>query len=140
MAYSLNDLYRGLRLLMRANGLLIGLALGGALLIFPRVALSAAGLDPSAAVWPGRLAGALLVALGLNLLICAQERIVSTAGIVGMIVANGLMAVVLLLAYLNQEFSTLGLLGQIGLVLVFTACLISAVVPLRYLRTDYVVL
>jgi hypothetical protein len=140
LAYSLNDLYHGLRLIMRANGLLIGLILGGAMLVFPRTTLSAAGLAPDAALWPGRMAGALLVALGLNLLIAAQERIVHSASMVMMVVANGLVAVVLLLAYLNQEFGALGRLGQIGLVLVFAICLVSAVVPLRYLRTDYVVL
>lgn len=140
MAYSLNDLYYGLRLVMRANGLLIGLLLGGAILIFPRATLSAAGVAPGAALWPGRMAGALLVALGLNLLIAAQERIVSSASMVSMAVANALAAIVLLLAYLNQEFSGLDRLGQIGLVLIFLLCLVSAVVPLRYLRTDYVVL
>ncbi|RIK53427.1 MAG: hypothetical protein DCC57_08315 [Chloroflexi bacterium] len=140
MAYSLNDLYYGLRLVMRANGLLIGLLLGGAILIFPRATLSAAGVAPDAALWPGRMAGALLVALGLNLLIAAQERIVSSASMVSMAVANALAAIVLLLAYLNQEFSGLDRLGQIGLVLIFLLCLVSAVVPLRYLRTDYVVL
>ncbi|MCC6167899.1 MAG: hypothetical protein IT329_11785 [Caldilineaceae bacterium] len=140
MAYSLNDLYYGLRLVMRANGLLIGLLLGGAILIFPRATLSAAGVSPEAALWPGRMAGALLVALGLNLLIAAQERIVSSAGMVSMVVANALAAIVLLLAYLNQEFSGLDRLGQVGLVLIFILCLISAVVPLRYLRTEYTML
>lgn len=140
MAYSLNDLYYGLRLVMRANGLLIGLLLGGAILIFPRATLSAAGVAPDAALWPGRMAGALLVALGLNLLIAAQERIVSSASMVSMAVANALAAIVLLLAYLNQEFSGLDRLGQIGLVLIFLLCLVSAVVPLRYLRTDYAIL
>lgn len=140
MAYSLNDLYYGLRLVMRANGLLIGLLLGGAILIFPRATLSAAGVSPEAVLWPGRMAGALLVALGLNLLIAAQERIVSSAGMVSMVVANALAAIVLLLAYLNQEFSGLDRLGQVGLVLIFILCLISAVVPLRYLRTEYTML
>lgn len=140
MAYSLNDLYHGLRLIMRANGLLLGLLLGGAVLVFPRATLSAAGLAPEAALWPGRVAGALLVALGLNLLLAAQERIVSSVNMVTMVVANALVAIVLLLAYLNQEFSGLSRLGQIGLVLVFVICLAGAVVPLRYLRTDYVVL
>lgn len=137
MAYSLNDLYRGLRIVMRANGLIIGLGLGGMLLIVPRTVLTAAGLAPDSALWPGRLAGALLVAMGLNLLIAAQERIVSTAAMVGMFAANGLMALVLLLAYFNQEFGGLDTLGRVGLVLIFIICLISAVAPLRYLRTDY---
>lgn len=140
MAYSLNDLYHGLRLIMRINGLTIGLVLGGSLLLFPRTVLTAAGLPPDATLWPGQMAGALLLALGLNLLLAAQERIVSTAAMVGMIVANGLAALVLLFAYFNQEFDALDLLGQIGLILVFVICLVSAVAPLRYLRAETVVL
>jgi hypothetical protein len=48
--------------------------------------------------------------------------------------------VVLLVGYLQGEFAGLGLFGQIALVLIFLICLISAIVPVRYLRTDYVVL
>lgn len=140
MAYSLNDLYRGLRIIMRANGLIIGLALGGMLLVAPRAVLTAAGLAPDTALWPGRLAGALLAAMGLNLLFSAQERMISTAAMVGMFAANGLMALVLLIAYFNQEFRDLDTLGRVGLVLIFVVCLISAVAPLRYLRADYGVL
>jgi hypothetical protein len=139
LAYSLNDLYGGLRSVMRMNGLVIGLG-GGALLFFPRGLMTAAGLYNGEALWPYRLAGGLLVALGLQFLLSAQDRIVSTAGMVTMIVANGVMAIVLLMGYLQGEFAGLGLWGQIALVLFFLLCLISAIVPVRYLRTDYVVL
>jgi hypothetical protein len=102
--------------------------------------MTAAGLYAGEALWPYRLVGSLLLALGLLLLMSAQDRVVSTASMVTMLIANGLMAVVLLISYLQGEFAGLGLVGQILLVLLFLICLISAIVPVRYLRTDYVVL
>jgi hypothetical protein len=140
LAYSLNDLYRGLRTMMRVDGLVIGVGVGVLLLLFPRGLLSAAGLYAGEALWPHRLAGSLLIAFGLMLLLAAQDRIVSTASMVVMLVANALIAMVLMLSYLQGEFAGLGIIGQIILVLIFLLCLISAVVPIRYLRTDYIVL
>ena len=140
MAYSLNDLYGGLRSVMRVNGLVVGVGAGLLLLLFPRGVMDVAGLSTGEAVWPYRLIGSLLLALGAMLLISAQERVVSTASMVAMIIANALVAIVLLVGYMQGEFGGLGLFGQIGLVLIFLICLISAIVPVRYLRTDYVVL
>jgi hypothetical protein len=140
LAYSLNDLYSGLRAVMRVNGLVLGFGIGLLLLIFPRVLLLAAGLYSGEVLWPHRLVGGLLLAHGVTLLMSAQERIVSTAGMVVMLIANALIAIVLLVSYLRGEFAGMGLFGQIILVLVFLLCLISAIVPVRYLRTDYVVL
>ena len=140
MAYSLNDLYGGLRSVMRVNGLVVGVGAGLLLLLCPRGVMDVAGLSTGEAVWPYRLIGSLLLALGAMLLISAQERVVSTASMVAMIIANALMAIVLLVGYMQGEFGGLGLFGQIGLVLIFLICLISAIVPVRYLRTDYVVL
>ena len=139
MAYSLNDLYSGLRTMMRVDGL-VGMGIGTLLLFFPRGVVSAAGLYGGEPLWPHRLAGSLFIAFGLMLLLSAQERIVTTASMVVMLVANALIAIVLLLSYLQGEFAGMGLIGQIVLVLFFVLCLISAVVPVRYLRTDYVVL
>ncbi len=140
MAYSLNDLYSGLRSAMRVNGLVVGLGVGVLLLLFPQRVMTSAGLYSGEALWPHRLVGSLLLALGIMLLISAAERVVSTASMITMIIANALIAVVLLVGYLQGEFASLGLLGQIMLVLIFLICLISAIVPVRYLRTDYVVL
>ena len=140
MAYSLNDLYSGLRAVMRVNGLVVGVGIGALLLFFPRGVLSAAGLYAGEALWPHRVGGSLFVAFGIMLLLSAQDRMVSTASMVAMLVANALIAIVLMLSYLQGEFAGLGLIGQILLVLVFLLCLISAIVPVRYLRTDYVVL
>ena len=125
---------------MRVNGLVVGVGAGLLLLLFPRGVMDVAGLSTGEAVWPYRLIGSLLLALGAMLLISAQERVVSTASMVAMIIANALMAIVLLVGYMQGEFGGVGLFGQIGLVLIFLICLISAIVPVRYLRTDYVVL
>jgi hypothetical protein len=140
LAYSLNDLYGGLRSVMRVNGLVAGVGLGLLMIVAPRGIMNAAGLYGGEALWPYRLVGSLLLALGVMLLISAQERIISTASMIAMLIANGLMAIVLLVSYLQGEFAGMGLFGQIILVLIFLVCLISAIVPVRYLRTDYVVL
>jgi hypothetical protein len=80
------------------------------------------------------------LAHGVTLLLAAQERIVSAASMVAMLIANALVALVLVVSYLQGEFAGMGLVAQIVLVLLFLLCLISAIVPVRYLRTDYVVL
>ena len=125
---------------MRTNGLVLGFAVGLLLLLFPRGLMTTAGLYAGEALWPYRLIGGLLLALGVLLLMSAQERVVSTASMVTMIIANGATAVVLVVGYLQGEFAGLGLIGQILLVLLFLVALVSAIVPVRYLRTDYVVL
>ena len=139
MAYSLNDLYSGLRSVMRVDGLV---SVGGGLLLVlaPRAVLSVAGIYNGEVVWPDRLAGSLLIALGVLLLLSAQDRIVSTASMVAMLIANALMAIVLVISYLQGEFAGISLFGQIALILLFLVCVVSAIVPVRYLRTDYVVL
>ena len=108
MAYSLNDLYGGLRSVMRVNGLVVGVGAGLLLLLFPRGVMDVAGLSTGEAVWPYRLIGSLLLALGAMLLISAQERVVSTASMVAMIIANALMAIVLLVGYMQGAFGGLG--------------------------------
>ena len=140
MAYSLNDLYGGLRVMMRLNGFVIGLGMGTLLLFFPRAVLVTANLYSGESLWPHRLVGSLLLALGILLLLSAQDRLVSAASMVTMLIANALIAIVLMVSYLQGEFSGMGPIGQIVLVLLFLLCLISAIIPVRYLRTDYVVL
>jgi integral membrane sensor domain MASE1 len=125
---------------MRVNGLVVGVGVGVLLLFFPRGLLVAAGLYGGEALWPHRLIGSLLLAHGVTLLLAAQERIVSAASMVAMLIANALVALVLVVSYLQGEFAGMGLVAQIVLVLLFLLCLISAIVPVRYLRTDYVVL
>jgi hypothetical protein len=140
VAYSLNDLYRPLRTVMRVDGLLLGLGFGGLLLLAPAWLLALWGDAATGALWPARMAGGLFVALGVLLILGAQERIVSSAIMLCMVVANAATALVLLWAYLQQEFAGIGWAGQALLVLVFLLCLVSAVLPLRFLRADYGIL
>lgn len=138
MAYSLNDVYQFLRMVMRLNSLTVGFGLGLLLLVSSQDALAAWGVFAGGAIWPLRMAGGLLVALGAMLLLAAQERIVSGPSMVGMSLANAIVAGVLLLAYLRQELAALTALGQLALVAVFVMCLIGAIFPLRYVRAEYV--
>lgn len=138
MAYSLNDVYRFLRIVMRLNGATVGLGLGLLLLAAAKGDLAAWGVFSGGPIWPVRMAGGLLAALGVTLLLAAQERIVSGPSMVGMSLANALLAGVLLLAYLQQEFVMLNLSGRLLLVGIFVMCLIGAIFPLRYVRAEYV--
>lgn len=138
MAYSLNDVYRYLRMVMRLNSLTVGFGLGLLFLAPSQGTLAEWGVFAGGAIWPLRLAGGLLVALGVLLLLAAQERIVSGPSMVGMSLANAVVAGVLLLAYLHQELAALSVLGRLVLVAVFVMCLIGAIFPLRYVRAEYV--
>jgi hypothetical protein len=138
MAYSLGDFYRPLRITLRINGLLLGLGVGSLLLIFPRSVLQhwypLAATDPT---WLARCAGALLIAVGCLFLLASGEEMIATPILITATVAHGLVSVVLLTAYVQREFSGLSVLGSLVLVAIFLLCLAGAVMPLRYLRTDY---
>ena len=137
LAYSLNDMYRPLRTVMRVNGSVVGLALGIVLFIFPQDLMAGWSLYAVGPIWPARLAGAALIAFGIFMWLAARERIVSVPSMVAMGVTNSLAAIALLAAYLQKEFAAPSLLGQLLLVAVFAICLIGAVWPLRYLRVEY---
>lgn len=137
MAYSLNDVYRFLRLVMRIDGVIVGLGLGLLLSGAPRSALAEWGVHAAGPVWPVRLAGGLLITLGVLLLLSAQERIVGGPSMVAMSLGNGVIAFVLLIAYLQQELAMLNLFGRLLLVVVFVVCLIGAVFPVHYVRAEY---
>lgn len=137
MAYTLTDQFRLLRLTLRVNGLGIGLALGLGLLALPKTTLADWGLYTSGALWPMRLAGALLLTLGLIFILAANQPVINVTMLVTMIVGHSIMALVLLVAYLRQEFVGLSLIGRLLLIVIFLLCLIGAVAPLRYLRADY---
>jgi hypothetical protein len=140
LAYSLNDLYSGLRFVLRVNGVVLGVGMGSLLLVWPRGVAAAAAAGSEVVLWPLRLAGGLLLTYGVMLLLAAQERVIGAAGMIGLMIGNALLALVLLVGYLQGEFAGLGLLGQIGLVVLFVFCLVCVLTPLRYLRSDYVVL
>ncbi|MEX1019583.1 MAG: hypothetical protein WDZ49_07990 [Litorilinea sp.] len=140
MAYSLNDVYQSLRTAMRLNGITVGVGLGGLLLGVPATFMAvapAAGAAVDVPLWPYRMAGAVLIALGLHLLFAAQERIVRASTMLAMLVGNGLLAVVLLIGFLQRELADLSSVAQVVLGAVFFLCVVSAGFALRYLREDY---
>jgi hypothetical protein len=137
MAYTLTDQFRSLRITMRINGLVIGLALGLLCLLSPKTKLAAWGLYTSGATWPLRTTGAILLALGLLYVLGANQDVINMPLLLSMVVANSLLAFVLLFAYLQQELAGLTFIGQLLLVAIFLLCLIGAVVPLRYFRIEY---
>ena len=71
------------------------------------------------------------------LLLSSQERIVGIPSMVGMSLGSSIVAIILLVAYLQQEFATLGLFGRMMLIAVFVVCLVSALFPVHYLRAEY---
>ena len=137
MAYSLGDLFRPLRLVMRVNGAFLGLASGGSLLLLRQSTLIQLGVITDEVGWPVRLAGAALMGVGIFFILAATDRVIELPALVSMVVTHSLLALVLLFAYLRNEFSGLNLLGQLVLVLVFFLCLVGAIVPLRYFQAEY---
>jgi hypothetical protein len=101
LAYSLNDVYRFLRVVMRIDGVIVGFGLGLLLAIASRSALADWGVYAGGPVWPVRLAGGLLITLGVMLILSAQERIIGGPSMVAMSLGNAVIALVLLLAYLQ---------------------------------------
>jgi hypothetical protein len=136
MAYTLTDPLTPLRNVLRVTGS-TALLMGGTMLIFPRLILTEWGAPEVEVNWPVRLAGAFLITLGVYYLLAANERAVGTTAMVTCIVGNGLLAIVLLLAYLQQDLANLTLVGFGVLVIIFIIALIGAVMPLRYLRAEY---
>ena len=137
MAYSFTDVYRPLRTLLRLNGIVIGLGMGLLLFFLPHSILSRWGLLMSGPSWPFRLAGALLVTLGVFWLMAAGDEIMSMATLVTTLLGHSLIAIVLLLAYLQREIISLSPVGTLMFVLIFVLCLVGALMPLRYLRAEY---
>lgn len=137
MAYSLGDPFRPLRLVMRLNGSLLGLVGGFALLALRQSRLVDLGILQGESGWPLRLAGAALIALGIFLILAANERTIELSVLVSMVVAHALFALVLLNSYLRDEFAGLNLFGQFLIIVIFILCLIGAVSPLRYFQAEY---
>jgi len=137
LAYSLNDAYHYLRLVMRVDAVVVGFGLGLLLLIPPRAALTHWGVYVSGPGWPVRLVGGLLLTLGVMLILSASERVVPVSAMFAMALGNGFVAIVLLVAYLQQELALLGVVGQLGLIVVFAVCLVAAIFPLIHIRQEY---
>lgn len=137
MAYSLSDYFRPLRIIFRLNGIILGIMLGLCLLITPKLLLNQFGAVEEHAIWPLRYAGAYALAIGILLINQAGERTIPPAVSLVSIVSNALSALVLLVAYIQQEVSPPDLLGQLILTGIFVLNLLGAVVPIRYMRADY---
>lgn len=137
MAYSLGDLFRPLRMVMRINGAVLGLGGGLSLLLLRQPTLVRLGVLPAEVGWPLRFSGAALIGIGLFLILSANERIIELPSLLGTVVTHGLFALVLFSAYMGDEFAGLNLLGQFFLVVIFILCLVGATVPLRYFQAEY---
>ena len=137
MAYTLTDQFRPLRIALRINGIGVGLGVGLTLLLSSRLALSAWGLYESGLLWPYRLAGVALLTLGCFFMLISSQETIGLSFLLIVTLANILLALVLLSAYLQHEFSGLALGGQVLLILIFSLCLVGALSPLPYLRAEY---
>ncbi len=133
MAYTFIDHYRPIRTMLRVDGLVVGLGLGLLLLLHPVALLDALGLDAGSPLM-SRLAGSALVGLGVGLLLAAAEADLAAGTLVAAIISNGLLAASLFVAYLAGDLSQLTLWGYLLLLLLFVVCLLSAVLPIPYLR------
>ncbi|MBX3010796.1 MAG: hypothetical protein KF832_04780 [Caldilineaceae bacterium] len=134
MAYTLGDPFRSLRLILRINGFLVGVVLGLFLLLAPRTLLLAWGIYTGGPGWPLRLAGAGQIGLGIFFFLTANQDYLSKLTLFTTLLTNGLLALVLLTAYFQQELVNLSLIGQVLFVLIFLLYLLGAVIPLRYVR------
>ena len=134
MAYTLGDPFRALRLILRINGFFVGVVLGLLLLFAPRMLLLAWGIYENGPIWPVRLAGASQIGLGVFFFLTASQDYLSKLTLITTVVTNSLLALVLLIAYLQQELTGLSTVGQVLFVLLFLLCLLGAVIPLRYVR------
>jgi len=137
VAYTLNDYFRSLRLVLRINGLVIGLLLGLFLFFVPRSTVAAGGLGEIGPAWPLRMTGAVLIGFGLMLLYASRERIIPMFALFTTTVTHALLALVFLLTYLEREYVQPSLANIILLVFLFVLTLVGAVAPLRFIRTDY---
>jgi len=136
MAYTLSDPFRPLRVVLRLSGATAFLV-GILFLLIPSasaVELLSLGVGP---LWPLRLAGAGLVTLGLFYLLAANERSIHPPAMFTCMVGNGIPALLVVSAYLQQEMTAFSLPAQAVMLIVFVIWLIGAVAPLRYLRAEY---
>ncbi|MCB0105207.1 MAG: hypothetical protein KDE53_04850 [Caldilineaceae bacterium] len=135
MAYTLGDPFRPLRLLLRLNGIIIGLLLGLFLLVAPGSLFLRWELAVPGALWLLRLNGANLIALGCFLLIAAGQDTMNRVLLFTATLTHVLWALTLFFAYLQQELVLGSVVGQLLFVLLFVLCLLGAVLPLRYIRS-----
>lgn len=137
MAYSLGDPYRPLRLVLRINGVIVGLALGGLLAVAPHSWLQGMGWSQGGAALPWRLAGVSLLSFGIFLLLSASNRDFDRTVLVPCLLFHALLAVALLVGYLRDGFAGLDATGGTLLLTIFLLCLAGALAPVRYFGAEY---
>lgn len=133
MAYTFIDHYRPIRTILRVDGLVIGLGLGLLLLLHPADMFAALGVDAGTPLF-SRLAGSALIGLGVELLLAAAEADLRAGTLIAAILGNGLLAASLFIAYLSGDLAHLTAWGFLFLLLLFAVCLLTAVLPIPYLR------
>ena len=134
MAYTLGDPFRPLRLILRLNGIGIGLLLGLLFLLAPSAVMVGWGLVRDTTMWPLRLAGASQIALGCFLLIASGQDYMARGLLFTATLTHSLWAMIILVAYFQRELDQLIFSGRIVLVMIFFFCLVGAVTPLHYIR------
>jgi hypothetical protein len=133
MAYTFIDHYRPIRTMLRVNALVIGLGLGLVLLLHPVDLLLVLGFGMGSPLL-SRLAGSALLGLGIGQLLAAAEADLRAGTLVAASLSNGLVAASLFVAYLSGELNGLTGWGYLVLILLFGVCLLTAVLPIPYLR------
>lgn len=134
MAYTFTDHYRTVRMMLRVDGLVVGVGLGTLLLLYPVELLTDLGFAAGGPAWTARVGGSGLVGLGIGLISAANEPELRAASLLSAMLSNGLLAISLLFAYFQGELGNLSAWGVLLLILVFAVCLITAVLPIPYVR------
>lgn len=136
MAYTLGDPFRPLRFVLRLNGFLLGFLLGLFCLFLPGALLLRWGLAVEGALWLWRLTGANLFMLGAFLLITAGQDSFDRLSLIVAMLTHLLWALILFIAYFQQELVVHTFVGQLLFVLIFALCLLGALMSLRYIRSS----
>ena len=134
MAYTFTDHYRAVRWILRIDAVVVGLGVGALLLVYPEPLLNSVGFIASGSSWPARIGGSGLLGQGLGLLFAASEPELRVASLLSAIVSNGLIAMTLLFAYMQNELNNLTFVGSLALIAIFIICLLATVMPIPYLR------
>ncbi len=133
MAYTFVDHYRPIRAMLRVNALVVGVGLGFFLLLYPINLITTLGIDAGSPVL-SRLAGSALMGLGIGQLLAAAEMELRAGTLVSAAISNGLLSATIFLAYLNGDFGGLTSWGYLFLLPLLGVCLLTAVLPIPYLR------
>ena len=136
MAYSLNDPYRGLRMALRVDGFLVGLAWGGLLLVAPQLLQALWTGSEITSLWVWRLGGAGLVAMGLAFLELSWRTTISRLSTLTMILVNSVLGGTLFQAYVSGAVTPPHIWGKLLLLGLFLCNLVCVILPWMYLGED----